>query len=68
MSEVATFTEEQIKEAERIAKECQFGCDCIICGGFVPVRDPREHIIPICINCRDTLRKIVFERRRIDDE
>ena len=69
MSEVTTFTKEQINEAERRANECQFGCTCIICGGFIPMRDPREHITPICINCRDTLRKIVLERRRgTDDE
>lgn len=63
MSEIMTFTEKQIKEAERRAKECQCGCTCIICGGFIPVMDPRVHITPICINCRDALRKIVFERR-----
>ena len=63
MSEIMTFTEEQSKEAERRAKECQFGCTCIICGGFIPMMDPRERITPICINCRDTLRKIVLERR-----
>lgn len=68
MSEIAIFTEEQIKEAERIAKKCQFGCTCIICGGFIPVRDPREHITPICINCRDTLRKIVLERKEQEHE
>ena len=63
MSEIMTFTEEQSKEAERRAKECQCGCTCIICDGFILVTDPRVHITPICINCRDTLRKIVLERR-----
>lgn len=62
MSEIMTFTEKQIKEAERRAKEPQTGCTCIICGGFIPVMDPRVHITPICINCRDTLRKIVLEQ------
>ncbi len=68
MSEIMTFTEEQIKEAECMAKEPEFGCDCIICGGFIPVKDPREHITPICINCRETLRKMVLERRKIEEE
>lgn len=63
MSEIAIFTKEQSKEAERRAKECQFGCTCIICGGFIPIRDPRECITPICINCIDALRKIVLEQR-----
>lgn len=63
MSEIMTFTEEQSKEAERRAKECQFGCTCIICGGFIPMMDPRERITPICINCIDTLRKIVLESK-----
>lgn len=68
MSEIMTFTEEQVKEAERRAKECQFGCTCIICGGFIPVMDPQERITPICINCRETLRKIVLESKEQDDE
>lgn len=57
MSEIMTFTEEQL------AKECQIGCTCIICGGFIPMRGPQEHITPICINCIKTLRKIVLESR-----
>lgn len=63
MSEIMTFTEEQIKEAERRAKEPQTGCTCIICGGFIPVMDPQERITPICVNCIETLRKIVLEQR-----
>ena len=48
MSEIMTFTKEQINEAERRENECQCGCTCIICGGFIPMKDPREHITPIC--------------------
>ena len=62
MSEIMTFTKEQINEAERRENECQCGCTCIICGGFIPMKDPREHITPICINCRGVLRQIVLER------
>ena len=62
MSEIMKFTEEQL------AKECQIGCDCIICGGFIPMSGLQVHITPICINCRETLRKIVLERRKIEEE
>lgn len=57
MNEVMTFNEEQSKEAERRVKECQIGCTCIICGGFIPIINSQEHIIPICINCIETLQK-----------
>lgn len=46
----------------------RFGCKCIFCGGFIPIRDVRHTEIPICADCAYTLGELIRKKRRLGDE
>lgn len=37
--------------------------DCIICDHPVPINSVRQPVVPICQECRKTIRELVAERR-----
>ena len=42
---------------------CSYTFDCIICNHSVPINTVRQPGVPICPECRKTIRELVAERR-----
>lgn len=57
-----------MKETIEISGDCRMGCSCVLCGNFIPVWNINHMPMPICVDCIDTLREIVMERKEQEHE
>lgn len=46
-----------------VPSTCSYVFDCIFCDHSVLVNSVRQPVVPICQECRKTIRELVAERR-----